>query len=177
MPDTDYAIIGRVRKPQGIRGEVTVELLTDEPDRFFAPGRRVFAGTVDGELALPPRELTVEHSTPFRGGLIVKFDVIADRTAAEPWRLRYLMVRRDELTPPSEDEVFLHDLVGLEVRDDAGELIGKVAAFYELPQGVALEVTREGKGDVLVPYQPTVVREVDLDARTITVDVTSGLFE
>lgn len=177
MPETEYAIIGRIRKPQGIRGEVTVELLTDEPDRFFAPGARVLAGTVDGDIARPPRTLTVEHAKPFRDGLIVKFDVIADRTGAEPWRQRYLLVPREELTPPGEDEVFVHDLVGLEVRDEAGELIGKVAAFYELPQGITLEVKRQGKGDVLVPYQPLVVREVDLDAGTLTVDSASGLFE
>jgi 16S rRNA processing protein RimM len=177
MPDTEYAIIGRIRKPQGIRGEVTVELLTDEPERLFATGRRMFAGDTEGEIAHPLRTLTVEHAKPFREGMIVKFDVIPDRTGAEVWRQRYLLVPRDELTPPGEDEVFVHDLIGLEVRDDAGELLGKVAAYYELPQGLTLEVEREGKGGVLIPYQPHVVREVDLDARVMTVDTESGLFE
>ena len=182
---TTYSIIGRVRKPQGIRGEVTVELLTDEPDRIFAPGARVFAGTIQGEIANHPddrrnplsrQELHVEGASPFRGGLIVKFDAIQDRTAAEMWRQRYLLVPTSEITPPAENEVFMHDLIGMHVRGEDGTVIGDVTGLYELPQGLTLEVKREG-GDVLVPYRPSVVREVDLDARVVTVEMSSGLFE
>jgi 16S rRNA processing protein RimM len=184
-PGTAYAIIGRIRKPQGIRGDVTVELLTDEPDRFFAPGARVFAGTIQGEIANHPddrrnplsrQELHVEEASPYRGGLIVKFDAMPDRTAAEMWRQRYLLVPADEITPPAQDEVFMHDLIGMHVRGDDGTELGQVTGLYELPQGLTLEVKREG-GDVLVPYRPSVVREVDLDARVILVEMSSGLFE
>ena len=182
---TRYAIIGRVRKPQGIRGEVTVELLTDEPDRLFAPGARVFAGTIQGDIANHPadrrnplsrQELHVESASPYRGGLTIKFDEIPDRTAAEMWRQRYLLVPASELTPPAENEVFMHDLIGMHVVGDDGTVIGDVTGLYELPQGLTLEVKREG-GDVLVPYRPSVVREVDLDARLVTVEMSSGLFE
>lgn len=185
MQETAFAIIGRIRKPQGIRGEVTVELLTDEPDRFFAAGRRVFAGTIAGDIARHPadranpasrQELHVEHVSPYRGGLIVKFDEMPDRTAAEMWRQRYLLVPADEITQPADDEVFMHDLIGMHVRGDDGTEIGEVTGFYELPQGLTLEVKREG-GDVLVPYRPSVVREVDLDERVVLVEMSSGLFE
>ena len=185
MADIDYAIIGRIRKPQGIRGDVTVELLTDEPDRLFAPGSRVFAGTIQGEVANHPddrrnplsrQELRVETATPYRGGLIIKFDAIPDRTASEMWRQRYLLVPRDEITPPGEGQVFMHDLIGMHVRGDDGTVIGDVTGLYELPQGLTLEVKREGS-EVLVPYRPSVVREVDLDQRVVTVEMASGLFE
>ncbi len=185
MPDTQYAIIGRIRKPQGIRGDVTVELLTDEPERLFAPGARVFAGTIQGDIANHPddrrnplsrQELRVEAASPYRGGLIVKFDAIPDRTASEMWRQRYLLVPQDEITALGADEVFMHDLIGMHVRGDDGTVIGDVTGLYELPQGLTLEVKREG-GDVLVPYRPSVVREVDLDERVVTVHMSSGLFE
>jgi 16S rRNA processing protein RimM len=185
MADSDYAIIGRIRKPQGIRGDVTVELLTDEPDRFFAPGSRVFAGTISGDIANHPddrrnpasrQELRVETASPYRGGLVVKFDAMPDRTAAEMWRQRYLLVPTDEITPPAEDEVFMHDLIGMRVLGDDGTEFGDVTGLYELPQGLTLEVKRAG-GDVLVPYRPSVVREVNLDERVILVDTSSGLFE
>jgi 16S rRNA processing protein RimM len=185
MQDTSYAIIGRIRKPQGIRGDVTVELFTDEPERFFAPASRVFAGTISGDIAQHPsdrknlasrQELHVEEASPYRGGLIVKFDVMPDRTAAEMWRQRYLLVPASEITPPGDDEVFMHDLIGMHVRGDDGTEIGDVTGLYELPQGLTLEVKREG-GDVLVPYRPSVVREVDLDARVVLVQMSSGLFE
>ncbi len=183
--DTSFAIVGRIRKPQGIRGDVTVELLTDDPARFFAIGCRLFAGTISGDIAQHPsdrrnplsrQELHVVEASPYRGGLVVKFDALPDRTAAEMWRQRYLLVPVEELAPPSGDEVFMHDLIGMQVRGDDGTQIGDVIGLYELPQGLTLEVKREG-GDVLVPYRPSVVREVDLDARVVLVEMSSGLFE
>ena len=181
MPDTAFAIVGRIRKPQGIRGDVTVELLTDEPERFFAPGSRVFAGTATGDIAKHgdgrgSQELHVVSAAPYRGGLVVKFDAMPDRTAAEQWRQRYLLVPAGEITPPADNEVFMHDLIGMHVRGDDGAEIGEVTGLYELPQGLTLEVKREG-GDILVPYRPSVVREVDLDERVILVEMSSGLFE
>ncbi|HEY7897804.1 MAG TPA: ribosome maturation factor RimM [Gemmatimonadaceae bacterium] len=185
MPENAFAIIGRIRKPQGIRGDVTVELLTEEPERFFAPGCRVFAGTISGDIANHPadrrnplsrQELRVEEASPYRGGLIVKFDAMPDRTAAEMWRQRYLLVPVEEITPPREDEVFVHDLLGMQVRGDDGTELGQVTGCYELPQGLTLEVKRAAN-DVLVPYRPSVVREVDRDARVVVVRMSSGLFE
>jgi 16S rRNA processing protein RimM len=185
MPDNSFAIIGRIRKPQGIRGDVAVELLTEEPERFFAPGSRVFAGTIAGDIANHPsdrrnplsrQELHVLEVWPYRGGLVIKFDAIPDRTAAEMWRQRYLLVPADEITPPGDDEVFMHDLIGMRVRGDDGTELGEVTGLYELPQGLTLEVKREG-GDLLVPYRPSVVREVDLAERVVLVEMSSGLFE
>jgi 16S rRNA processing protein RimM len=118
----------------------------------------------------------VQDATPHKGGLIVKFDAISDRTAAEQWGQRYLLVPMDELTPPDDNELFMHDLLGMAVREKNGAPIGEVTGLYELPQGLTLEV-RTAKGDVLVPYRLTIVVEVDLDTRTVIVDAESGLFE
>lgn len=184
---SDFAIVGRIRKPQGIHGELTVELLTDEPEKFFADGCRLFAGTVDGDIAPNPadrrnpdsrQELTVEYAKPFREGLIVKFEQIPDRSAAELWRQRYLLVPASELTPPEKDEVFMHDLLGMRVFTETGKQMGEVVGLYEMPQGLTLDVKGEEKGsDILIPYRPSVVQQVDLDARVITVDSTCGLFD
>lgn len=184
MPE--YAIVGRIRKAQGIRGDVAVEMITDDPGRFFASGRRLFAGTVDGDIAPNPasrrdpdsrQELVVQHAVPqHRGGMIVHFDAIPDRTVAETWRGRFLLVPSDELAPPTDDEVFLHDLLGVRVTGTDGRELGTVAGWYELPQGVTLELAGPA-ASVLVPYRPDLVREVDLDARTMLVDTDSGLFD
>ncbi len=95
MTAPEFAIVGRVRKAHGIHGELVVEPLTNVPDAVFAPGRRVFAGTVDGDPARDRRELVVEESRPFKGGWIVAFDSIADRNEAELWRERYLLAPRE----------------------------------------------------------------------------------
>lgn len=169
-----------------MRGEVTVEVVTADRERIFAVGARVYAGTAAGDPAAAPAgigdaagrlPLTIESARPFRGGLIVKLDAIPDRTAAARWRGRYLLVPAGELTPPAADEVFVHELVGLEVVAEDGRPLGSVEAFYDLPQGLTLEVRTAGAGGVLVPYRPQFVRAVDLAAGTLTVDAGSGLFE
>jgi 16S rRNA processing protein RimM len=175
-PTPGYAIVGRVRKAHGVRGELVVEPYTSAPEVMFASGARVVAGTVDGEVADGAPTLTVRKSSPFKGGLIVAFAEIADRNAAELWRERYVLVPTDELTPPGDDEVFQHELIGMRVERLGGEAVGTVAALYELPQGVMLEVG-EGRGSVLVPYRAEVVRRVDVEARVIVIEPPDGLLE
>src|SRR5687767_11063223 len=126
MESPEFAIVGRIRKAHGIRGEVVVEPLTDAPDAVFAPGRRVFAGTAGGERARDGAELAVDAVRPFREGLLVRFDRIPDRTEAELWRDRYLLLPVAELTPPGEDEVYIHDLPGMKIVLGSGEPLGEV---------------------------------------------------
>lgn len=178
-PDADHelVIVGRVRKAHGIRGELIVEPITDEPDAVFAPGRRVFAGTVRGDRAPDGRELHVERTSRFKGGLIVAFREIVDRTTAEQWRERYFLVPRSELTPLDEQEVYVHELLGMTVRLESGEAIGEVVDLYELPQGLALDVRLPGKRNTLVLLYDQSVIDVDRDARAVTVVVPEGLLD
>jgi 16S rRNA processing protein RimM len=176
MTPPEYAIVGRVRKAHGIRGELVVEPITDTPDAIFASGRRLLAGTTYGDVAPGAPELTVRGSKPFKGGRIVAFAEIEDRNAAEVWRDRYLLVPFGELTPPGEKEVFRHDLIGMRMERVTGEPVGTVTGLYDLPQGLVLEVG-EGPGALLVPYRPEVVVRVDVDARVVLVDPPEGLLE
>ena len=170
------AIVGLIRNAQGIRGEVVIEPLTDAPDAVFAPGRRVFAGAGPAKSGDAERPLTVAGARPFKGGVMVKFEEIADRTEAEMLRGRYVFSPFDELAPPAEDEVYLHDLIGMSVRLDTGEVMGSVGAYYELPQGLTLEV-KTPKGNVLVPYRPEVVERVDTEERQVVVKAEVGIFD
>ena len=184
MPEPEYAIVGLIRKAQGVRGEVVVEPLTDKPDVVFASGSRVFAGTTDGELAVAHDvkgegqipTLTIAGSKPFKKGLIVQFEELQDRDSAELWRGRYLLARFSELPPLQDDEVYLHDLTGMQVVSAAGDEIGKVAAFYELPQGIMLDVNTL-RGGVLIPYRPEIIVRTDIETRTIVVDDKLGLLD
>lgn len=169
------AIVGLIRNAQGIRGEVVVEPLTDAPDAVFASGRRVFVGDAAGNSA-DERTLTVEAARPFKGGLMVKFAELSDRNEAEMFRARYLFSPFDELEPPGEDEVYLHELIGMKVQLATGEEIGEVTGYYELPQGLTLEVGTE-RGSVLVPYRAEIVERTDSDARVVTVKGDTGLFD
>jgi 16S rRNA processing protein RimM len=174
----DLSIVGRVRRAHGIHGELVIEPLTNEPDAVFAPGRRLFAGTVHGDPAPDQRTLTVEESRPFKGGgWIVAFVELVDRNEAERWRERYFLVPRAELEPIREDEVYLHDLLGLEViRDGSNEHVGEVIDVYELPQGVMLDV-RRASSSVLIPFSREIVRRVELESRRLIIDPPEGLIE
>jgi 16S rRNA processing protein RimM len=173
----DLTIVGRVRRAHGIRGELVVEPLTDVPDAVFAPGRRVIAGTVDGDPSPDGRELLVEESRPFKGGWIVAFSSIVDRNEAERWRERYLLAPKSELVPTTAGEFYVHDLFGLSVVDAATQdVVGEVTDVYELPQGILLDVRRP-VGSVLVPFRPEVVTEVDLAGRRLLITPPEGLIE
>ena len=152
---TELIIVGRVRKAHGVRGDLVVEPITDEPDAVFAPGRRVIAGTASGDPSKDRRELRVLASSPFKGGFIVHFEGIPDRNAAELWRDRFLLVPADELEPLGEHEVYVHELRGMRVELESGEGVGTVIDTYELPQGLTLDVKRE-KDSVMIPYDRVV---------------------
>ena len=178
MSDPALAVVGMIRNAQGIRGEVVVEPITDAPDAVFASGRRVLLGdsTGDTSKAKPERALVIEGARPFKGGMIVKFEELADRNAAELLRGRYLLAPFDELEPLHEGEIYLHDLIGMQVQLDNGQKVGEVTSYYELPQGLTLDVAT-ARGSVLVPYRPEVVERADGSARLIVVRSDVGLFE
>jgi 16S rRNA processing protein RimM len=180
MTQPAFIIVGRVRKAHGIRGEVVVETITDAPDAIFASGRRVFAGTATGDLAPARQELHIRSVRPFNDGLLVGFDEVPDRTAAETWRGRYLLLAEHELPPPDEEEVYVHELLGMRVELESGEVVGTVEETYELPQGLAIDVRRvppREKESVLLPYDDRTIAAVDKASRVIVVTPAEGLLE
>jgi 16S rRNA processing protein RimM len=180
MTQPAFIIVGRVRKAHGIRGEVVVETITDAPDAIFASGRRVFAGTAAGDLAPNQLELHVASVRPFNEGLLVGFAEVPDRTAAELWRGRYLLLPGAELPQPDDDEVYVHDLVGMRVELVGGEAVGTVEETYELPHGLAIDVRRAAPREaetVMLLYDDHTIASVDKAARLIVVTPPEGLVE
>ncbi|MFL5606424.1 MAG: ribosome maturation factor RimM [Gemmatimonadaceae bacterium] len=180
MAQPEFIIVGRVRKAHGIRGEVVVEVITDEPDAVFASGRRVFAGTTAGGLAPNRLELHIGSTRPFNEGLLVGFAEVPDRNAAEAWRGRYLLLPAEELSAPDENEVYVHDLVGMRVELSDGQPVGTVEEIYELPQGLAIDVRRPAPRNaetVMLLYDERTVASVNKTERVIVVTPPEGLLE
>jgi 16S rRNA processing protein RimM len=176
VPAPEHVIVGRIRRAHGIRGEVVVEAITDDATDIFVDGRVIVAGTADGSVSPGAQVLTIRGAKPFKRGWIVRFAEIADRNAAALWQSRYLLMPSEELRPPAADEVYYHDLVGLKVEHSDGSALGSVAALFEVPQGLLLEVKTE-RGTVMVPYRPEVVTSVDVGRGTVVVDPPEGLFD
>lgn len=175
-PPGEFFIVGRVRRAHGIRGELAVEVITDVPEVVFASGARVFAGTTTGDIVPERTALHVVRSAPFKSGIIVSFREITDRTTAERWRDRYLLVPAAELPPPEGDEVYVHELIDMRVVLSTGEEIGRVIDVYELPQGLTLDVQRTN-GTVMLPFSDKVVIGVDRETRIITIDPPEGMLD
>lgn len=170
-------IVGRLRKAHGIRGELAVEPITDTPAAVFAAGRVVSVGTVEGDPDPAGRTLTVRSAREQGDGLlVVAFEEIPDRTEAERLRGRYLLAPASELEPPAEGEVYIHELPGMQVLLRGGERLGVVSEVLELPQGLALEVSRDSES-VVLPFHEEFIESVDREARTIVATPPEGLFE
>jgi 16S rRNA processing protein RimM len=175
MPgDARHLVVGRLRKPHGLKGDTTLFPLTDDPAAVFAAGRAVWLMGLDGETVAGP--VIIERSRPYHREWLVKFAGADGREALDPWRGLFLAVPADQLTPPEGDEVYLHELEGFSVRLPDETPLGLVTAVYELPAGIMIEV-QGPKREFLLPYKKEFVRQVDRGARRLVVTPPEGLVE
>jgi 16S rRNA processing protein RimM len=164
--------VGQIVRPHGIRGEVVVDVRTDEPEARFAAGT-----TLATENGGPP-SLTVEAVRPHQGRLLVTFDGVYDRDLAERLRGVRLCVDSEQVPPPEDpDEFNDHQLVGLTAVTPAGELVGEVASIDHAPASDLLVLRRPDGRSALVPFVKAIVPEVDLAAGRLVVDPPAGLFD
>jgi 16S rRNA processing protein RimM len=171
----DFLIVGVVQKPHGIKGELSVRLETDHPERVFATGRVVRLGDADGRPI--ERSLTIERARPFKGGLLVKAVELGGRNdETETMRGLTFLIPRGEAEPLDENEVFYHQLLGLQVVTDEGP-VGTVRELYEAPSGFMLGVARKGARELLIPFVAAMVRRIDVEAGTLELDAPPGLLE
>lgn len=169
-----HLVVGRLRKPHGLKGDCTLFPLTDQPEAVFAPGRSVLLVGLDGEVVAGP--ITIERSRAYHREWLVKFAGAEGREALEPWRGLFLAVPAEELPAPVDDEVYLHELEGFAVRLADGTPLGLVSAIYELPAGLTIEV-QGPRREFLLPYRKEFVREVDREGRRLVVVVPEGLLD
>ena len=170
--EESLVIVGRIRRSHGVKGVVVIETMTAGAEEVFSAGHELIAGTIKGDVTAPQKTLHIEMAEPFMGGYRVQFAEITDRDEADRWRNRYVLAPREQLPEPGEDEVYLHDLVGLNVEGANGQPIGRVEAYYELPHDIMVEVARE-TGSVMVPYRFITI--VDLEGKRLVVEPPEGL--
>ncbi|MGQ0631727.1 MAG: ribosome maturation factor RimM [Sporichthyaceae bacterium] len=165
-------VVGRIGKPHGIRGEVTVEVRTDAPEVRFAPGAVL---RTEPAVAGP---LTVEHLHWHSGRLLLTFTGISDRTAAQALRDVRLVVSvaADEATG-DDDEFYDHQLVGLRVIALDDTVLGSVAEVLHLPSQDVLAIRRVHGGEALIPFVTEIVPDVDVVAGFVRVNPPPGLLE
>lgn len=164
-------VVGRVRKPHGLKGELAIFPLTDDPQRIYTVGRVLFLVDVAGEKL---GELTITQARIYHRECLVKFRDHDKREAVEDYRQLFLAVPRDVVAPLEEGEVYHQELVGWAVRDEAGEPLGLVSEVYDLPQGLTIEI-QGPKKEFLLPFRAEYVKETDRENRRLVVSVPDGL--
>jgi 16S rRNA processing protein RimM len=164
-------VVGRIGRPHGIKGEVTVETRTDEPEERFAPGAVLFVDP-------PAGTLRVLRSHWHSGRLLVAFAGVDDRNAAEALRGLLLHVDRAESEQPADPEEFYDSsLQGCRVVLLDGTDVGEVIDVVHLPAQDLLAIRGEGDREVLVPFVAALVPSVDLPGRRIVIDPPGGLLD
>jgi 16S rRNA processing protein RimM len=167
-------VVGRILRPHGLLGELSVEVRTDDPEQRFA------VGSVLGTDPAEAGPLTVEASRWHSGRLLVSFAGVADRTDAESLRGTWLTVAADIPLPEDPDEFHDHQLTGLTVVTLSGELVGTVTDVLHHGQALLAVTPADGatrRADVLVPFVAAIAVEVDLAGQRLVIDPPPGLLD
>ncbi len=167
----DRLVVGRILRPHGVRGELSVEVLSDAPERFV-PGAEVGVGDPDGPT--PPEPAVIRAARRHLGRLLLSFEGVDDRDAADRFRGAWLSIPVTSARPLDQDEFWPHQLVGLAVVDHQGRERGRVADVVPGAAHDLLSVELPGGATALVPAVAALVT-VELDAGRVLVDAVPGL--
>jgi 16S rRNA processing protein RimM len=169
--EDDLISVARIARPQGNRGEVIADLLTDFPERF-ARLDRVYVKRPDGKLLI----LELENSRPHKGRVALKFAGYDSINAAEELRGAGVMVTRDQLVELPEDTYYDFDLIDCEVTTTGGERLGRVAQVQNYGAAPLLAV-RDGERELLIPLVLSICVEIDTARKRIVLNPPEGLLD
>ncbi|MEW2436373.1 ribosome maturation factor RimM [Streptomyces caniferus] len=165
-------VVARIGRAHGIKGELTVEVRTDEPELRLAPG---------AVLATEPSSvgpLTITAGRVHSGRLLLRFEGVADRTAAEALRNTLLIAEVDpEEIPEDPEEYYDHQLIDLDVVTRTGTEVGRITEISHLPYQDLLVVQRPDGSEVLIPFVSEIVPEIDLEEQRAVIDPPPGLLD
>ena len=162
-----FLVIGKLRRPHGLKGDILMEVLTDFPERIKA-GEQVFVGEKFDELQF--------RSCFWHGKLMrISFEGFNNPESVGEYRNNYVYVRRENVTELPEGEYYHHQLIGLKVLSDEGVTLGIITSILETGANDVLKVEDEQSREVLIPVIEQVVQDVDFDSGTILVHLIPGL--
>ncbi|MCP3770455.1 MULTISPECIES: ribosome maturation factor RimM [unclassified Streptomyces] len=165
-------VVARIGRAHGIKGEVTVEVRTDEPELRLGPGAVL---ATDPASAGP---LTIETGRVHSGRLLLRFEGVRDRTGAEALRNTLLIAEIDpDERPEEDDEYYDHQLIDLDVVTRDGQPVGRITEIAHLPTQDLFVVERPDGGEVLVPFVEQIVTEIDLGEQRAVIDPPPGLID
>lgn len=165
-------VVARIGRAHGIKGEVTVEVRTDEPELRLGPG----AVLATDPAATGP--LTVETGRVHSGRLLLRFVGVKDRTGAEALRNTLLIADIDpEEGPEDPEEFYDHQLMDLDVVTADGTEVGRITEISHLPSQDLFIVERPDGSEVMIPFVEEIVSEIDLEEQRAVITPPPGLID
>lgn len=164
-----FLAVGRVTKPHGVAGEVRVEPLTSQPERFEWL-EYIYVGEAK------PRRVAVESVRYHQDLVLLKLDGYPTRTEAELLRGELLFVPEEEAIPLADDEYFLFQLEGMDVFTEDGARLGRLVEVMETGANNVFVIDGP-RGQLLVPDIPDVIQEIDIEGRRMVIRPLPGLFD
>lgn len=165
-------VVGRIGRAHGIKGEVTIEVRTDEPELRLGPG----AVLATDPAATGP--LTIESGRVHSGRLLLRFAGVRDRTGAEALRNTLLIAEVDpEELPEDPDEFYDHQLMDLDVVTADGIEVGRITEISHLPSQDLFIVERPDGSEVMIPFVEEIVTEIDLEEQKAVITPPPGLID
>ena len=167
----DWAVVGRVARPHGLKGQVVVKPETDFVEERFAKGATVWTRSNAGEERLTVSSLRLQNGRPIVG--FVGFDRIEDVERLAGLELR---VPEDALQPLQPGTYYEHQLIGCLVETTAGDAVGEVTKV-EGGAGASRVVVNGPRGEILIPLAVDICVEIDVARKRIRIDAPEGLLE
>jgi len=165
-------VVARIGRAHGIKGEVTVEVRTDEPELRLGPG----AVLQTEPASVGP--LTIETGRVHSGRLLLRFAGVKDRTGAEALRNTLLIAEVDPAEVPEDPEEFYdHQLIDLDVVLADGTVVGRITEISHLPSQDLFIVERPDGTEVMIPFVEEIVLEIDLEEQRAVIDPPPGLID
>lgn len=165
--EPEFLLVGSIRKPHGVKGEVQLGIQTDFPERI-QKGCVYYMGH-------DRQAVKIASVRPMNDGLIVKFEEFTNREEVEFLRNKGLYIPVSELPPLPDNELYLHQLLGLKAISEEGLQLGQVVDFIETGANNVLVLRTEDEQEILLPDTDEVILKIDLKAKTILVHLLPGL--
>jgi 16S rRNA processing protein RimM len=162
-----YLVIGYLRRPHGVRGEIIMDRHTDFPDRI-KPGRKILIG----EKYQP---LTLDTVRPHGAGFLVSLKGVDTPEDAGRFRNQWVYVKASEVPPLPEGKHYQYELIDLDVVDENGSPLGKLVEILETGANDVYVVRDESGKEILLPAIPSVILDLDMGRRVLKVHLLDGL--
>jgi 16S rRNA processing protein RimM len=163
----DFLVVGKVRRPHGVHGEVVAEIYTDFPERMTQK-KSIFLGEKHVRVILASQR-------PHNEGLLLGFEGVTTPEQAGRYRNQILSISASEASELSEGEFYFHELFDLDVVDEAGNQLGRITDILETGANDVYVVTDATGHELLLPAISEVILDVDLDSKTMKVHLLPGL--